>query len=216
MAAISGSSVSLRTPNRVARQSPRNDRDCDGYRGDGLVGIKHVAGEVRQERYLYDGANVWSDTWTITRPIPGINESGSRSYVHGLGTDQMLARRGHDPETIDGAVTRLKADRAIDDTRVAETIVRTQTTVKHRGKMRVLRQLEAAGIAPDTAHRAIDAAFSEMDDDTLIVAALARRLRGRTTIADERELGRLYRFLVGQGFEAERVLAVLKRHQPPE
>ena len=66
----------------------------------------------------------------------------ARGELSEIQVRQRLARRGHDPETIDGAVTRLKDDRAIDDTRVAETIVRTQTTVKHRGKMRVLRQLE--------------------------------------------------------------------------
>jgi SOS response regulatory protein OraA/RecX len=52
--------------------------------------------------------------------------------------------------------------------------------------------------------------FGSIDGDTLLEASLAKRLHGREQIADERELQRLYRYLVGQGFEPDRVLAVLK------
>ena len=40
---------------------------------------------------------------------------------------QRLARRGHEPDSVDAAVARLRQERAIDDTRVAEAIVRTQS-----------------------------------------------------------------------------------------
>ena len=43
----------------------------------------------------------------------------------------------------------------------------------------------------------------------MLDAALAKRLRGRDTVADEREYQRLYRYLVGQGFESDRVLKAL-------
>ena len=52
---------------------------------------------------------------------------------------QRLARRGHDPESIDAAVARLKGERAIDDARVAEAIARTETAAKRRGRLRVSR-----------------------------------------------------------------------------
>ena len=53
---------------------------------------------------------------------------------------------------------------------------------------------------------------ADLDDDELLEAALAKRLRGGAAIADEREFNRLYRYLVGQGFEPDRVLALLKKH----
>ncbi len=125
---------------------------------------------------------------------------------------QRLARREHDPEAIDAAVARLLDERAIDDNRVAEAIARTETGVRRRGKLRVLRKIESAGIATATAKRAVDAVFEDLDPSDLLETALHKRLRGRDQVSDQAEFARLYRYLVGQGFEADRVLARLKRN----
>ena len=122
---------------------------------------------------------------------------------------QRLARRQHDPESIDTAIERLKAERAIDDQRVAGAIARTQTAVRGRGRLRVKRQIEAAGISSAVAERAVDEVFQDVDPDALLHAALDRRLRGRTELTD-RDRARLYRYLLGQGFDSDRVLAVLR------
>ena len=55
----------------------------------------------------------------------------------------------------------------------------------------------------------MDEVFGALDDDALIGAALARRLRGRETIKDDAEFARLYRYLVGQGFEPDQVMKTL-------
>ena len=123
---------------------------------------------------------------------------------------QRLAARGHAADEIDEAISRLKEERAIDDARVAQAIARTETTVKRRGKLRVRLQIERAGIASSTARQAIDEVFGALDDDALIEAALAKRLRQGATISGEREFARLYRYLLGQGFDADRVLRALK------
>ena len=124
---------------------------------------------------------------------------------------QRLARREHDPEAIDAAVARLLEERAIDDARVAGAIARTETGIRKRGRLRVRRKIENAGISPATARRAIDEVFGALDDEDLLESALAKRLRGGASIADQREFNRLYRYLVGQGFEPDRVLARLKK-----
>jgi regulatory protein len=126
---------------------------------------------------------------------------------------QRLARRGHEPASIDAAVERLKNERAIDDVRVAEAIARTETIVKRRGRLRVRRQIEHAGIAPTIARGAVDEVFGDIDDKALIEAALAKRLRDRGQIADDREFQKLYRYLIAQGFEADSVLRTLTAHR---
>jgi len=126
---------------------------------------------------------------------------------------QRLARKGHDADAVDAAVERLRAERAIDDARVAEAIAHTETAIRRRGRLRVRRRIEQAGIAPATARQALDAVFGEIDDEALIEAALARRLRGRDAIDSDVERRKLYRFLVGQGFEPDRVLATLRKHR---
>ena len=143
--------------------------------------------------------------------IDGLRMLGRRELSEAQ-VRQRLARKGHPSDDIDAAVDRLRHERAIDDARVAEAIAHTETTVRRRGKLRVRRQIEQAGIAPATARHAIDEVFGGIDDEALLEEALARRLKGRDRLADETEFRRLFRYLVGQGFEPDRVMAILKRH----
>jgi len=129
---------------------------------------------------------------------------------------QRLARRGYDQETIDAAVVRLTNDGSLDDERAARAMAHAETSLRKRGRLRVTRRLEAAGIAPDVAQRATQEIFHTVDADALIGAALQKRLRGREQIAGDREFQRLYRYLIGQGFESDRVVALLRRHKGRE
>jgi regulatory protein len=123
---------------------------------------------------------------------------------------QRLARKAYPQDEIDEAVARLREERAIDDQRVAEAIVRTETAIRKRGKVRVRLQLERAGIAKGTARQAVDDVFEGIDGEALLESSLRKRLRGRETIADDREFQRLFRYLVGQGFESDRVMQLLR------
>ncbi len=148
-------------------------------------------------------------------------EPTSKAYITGLHllarrelseaqVRQRLARRRFEPEEIDAAIARLLEERALDDRRVATAIANTETRVRGRGRLRVKRQIEAAGINASLAQDAVDAVFGDIDSDALLSAALERRLRGRAAIADDREFQRLYRYLLTQGFDSDRVLALLR------
>jgi regulatory protein len=126
---------------------------------------------------------------------------------------QRLGRRGHSDTAIESAVARLREARAIDDVRVAEAIARNQIATKRRGRRRAEQQIVQAGISPDTARSAARTVSESLDTDALLEASLARRLRGVDRTIDRKEFARLYRYLVGQGFESDRVLAVLKKHE---
>jgi regulatory protein len=122
-----------------------------------------------------------------------------------------LARREFEPEHIDAAVARLRGDGAINDARTAMAIARTAASIRGQGKRRARLRVDAAGIDRAVAAAAVDAVFADIDSDALLHAALERRLRGRTELADQKEKARLFRYLVGQGFEADRVLDALRR-----
>jgi regulatory protein len=149
----------------------------------------------------------------VSAYVDGLRMLGRRELSEAQ-VRQRLARKGHESDAVEAAVERLRAERAIDDARVAEAIAHTETTVRHHGKLRVRRQIEQAGIAPATARGAIDSVFDAIDDGAMLQAALARRLRGRDRIADEAEFRRLFRYLVGQGFEPDRVMTALRKHRP--
>ena len=123
---------------------------------------------------------------------------------------ERLRRRGYDDEHVDAAVGRLKGDRSLDDSRVALAMARQEVSTRRHGRLRAQRQLEAAGLSPTLARQALDEIFSTVDQDTLIAAALGRRLRGSRSIEDDNEFRRLYRFLIGQGFDNDLVLRTLK------
>ena len=133
----------------------------------------------------------------------------ARRELSELQVRQRLARKGHESDDIDAAIARLRDERALDDARVADAIARTETSIRKRGKLRVRMQIERAGIAKSTAKRAVDEVFDAIDAEALLESSLAKRLRGRETIADDREFQRLYRYLIGQGFESERVVKAL-------
>src|SRR5262245_10965580 len=98
---------------------------------------------------------------------------------------QRLERRGYSSDEIDRAADRLRAERALDDVRVAEAIARTQTSVKRRGKIRVRQQIQQAGIAAAIANHVVNDVFDAVDQGALLEASLAKRLRpGRRITTD--------------------------------
>jgi regulatory protein len=125
---------------------------------------------------------------------------------------QRLSRRGYPADEIDATLDRLRQDGSVDDARVAGAIARSQLAVKKRGRLRVRREIEAAGIASSLAERAVAEVYAEVDADALLTAAIDRRL-GSKRIEDDRDMARLYRYLVTQGFDSDRAMAALRKRR---
>jgi regulatory protein len=123
---------------------------------------------------------------------------------------QRLARRKFEAGDIDAAVARLRDEKAIDDRRTALACARTELRVKRRGRARVVRQIESLGIARDLARQAVAEVFGEVDERELLEQALNRRLRHGMKLSDPAVFRRLYRYLLGQGFDSERVITLLR------
>jgi regulatory protein len=122
-----------------------------------------------------------------------------------------LARQQFDDADIDAAVERLRDERALDDRRTALACARTQVRTRHRGRARVVRQIEALGIAREIARDAVGEVFADVDEDALLEQALERRLRQGESLSDLTVLRRVHRYLLGQGFDPARVTDLLRR-----
>ena len=110
---------------------------------------------------------------------------------------QRLARKGHDPTPSTTPSRACASERAIDDARVAEAIARTETDpAQAREGARADADRARRHRESDREARRRRGRSTSIDDDALLEASLAKRLRGRDTIADDREFQRLYRYLV--------------------
>jgi len=133
-----------------------------------------------------------------------------------LSTADVRARlldRGFAPSEIDEAVERLTESGALDDRRVARAYARTAATVKGRGRLRVMRELQQMGIEGATAAEALGEVFGELDERSMIGRALQKKLRGAVRPASPLEYARLYQFLMRQGFSPAGVTAALGHYR---
>jgi regulatory protein len=123
-----------------------------------------------------------------------------------------LRKRKIDDEQIESAVARLKADRTLNDRRVAVAMARMESAIRHRGRARIIQKIRQAGIDADTADEAIREVFQEVDESELLDRAFERKMRCKTVKdLDEKGRARIVRALVGQGFSFDAVLKRLKK-----
>ena len=122
-----------------------------------------------------------------------------------------LKRRQIDDEAIAAAISRLKQDGTLNDRRVAGAIARMETSIKHRGRARVIQKIRQAGIDGDTADEATRRAFEDVDEDEVLVQAMSKNLRGKAASdLDEKGRARLIRSLVSQGFRLDAIFKKLR------
>jgi regulatory protein len=122
-----------------------------------------------------------------------------------------LLERDHPEPDVDEAIVRLLEVKALDDARFARLYARTAVDVKGRGRLRVQQELQARGIARDTASEAVGEVFGEKDERALVAKALQKKLRGRPKPSDPREYARLYQHLMRQGFSPAVVSAAIRK-----
>ena len=123
-----------------------------------------------------------------------------------------LKRRKFAPDDIDATINRLIRDRTVDDLRVARAFARMESSIKGRGKRRVLQAVQRLGIDSGTAEDAVNEVFGEVDEDALLQRALEKRLKGHSVDElDDKARARIIRQLVGQGFSFASVVRALRQ-----
>ena len=121
-----------------------------------------------------------------------------------------LRRRGFEGSQVENTIDRLQREGALDDTRTATAHAHHHADVACRGPLRAEREIAALGIAPAVARAAVAEVYVEYGVETVIERALARRLPEGAPVEDRVHFGKLYRYLVRQGFEPHLVNATLR------
>ncbi len=120
---------------------------------------------------------------------------------------ERLRDRGYSEDTVDDCISRLTADRTLDDRRVAANHIRTAREIKSRGRLRIERELAQRGIAPALAHELLGD-LPKDDDQAQIARVMARKhLPARLSLAERR---RIFQHLLRRGFPADAISRALR------
>jgi regulatory protein len=115
-----------------------------------------------------------------------------------------LLRKGYTPEAASGALGLLQAERMLDDTRYAESLVRALTR-RGQGATRIRQALAKAGIEPEGA----EAALSSGPDFAALAEDVRRRKFGAAIPRDWAGKARQMRFLQYRGFSSSQISSAL-------
>jgi regulatory protein len=133
--------------------------------------------------------------------------------------NEYLGRRAENPDLIKPVVQKLKEQQYLDDARYARDYARVHAQGRHQGKFRIARELRGRGVPDRHIEAALEAAFAETDENVLVRARLARKLKNLRGPLDEKKRASLYRSLLRSGFSADAIrdelrAAVRQAHVP--
>jgi regulatory protein len=137
---------------------------------------------------------------------------------------RKLISKRFEADVIDATLTRLADEKWLDDERFAGALVRTRSG-RRVGKMRILRELNAAGVERDAARAAVAENIDPEREQEQLKALCLKRMRalGRrhgTEWLDTAEgRNKLTVWLLNQGYDAALVQSVIREtrlvhHQP--
>ena len=126
---------------------------------------------------------------------------------------RKLARRAALPAEVDEVIARLKENGYLNDQRLAESFASWRKDNEGFGKDRVIRDLMARKVAPETAKKAAEKAYASADEVEMIRQFLERKYRGKdlhALLKEEKHLASAYRRLRTAGFGSATSIRVLK------
>ncbi|MCG6924315.1 MAG: recombination regulator RecX [Acidobacteria bacterium] len=113
---------------------------------------------------------------------------------------RALATRGHSDEEIDEAMSRLRAQRYVDDDTFAERFARSRLSHYGQGQARIRQGLRLRGVGREEIENGLVAALEDVSEDEVLDRTARRYWRQHTRVEPARRLPRLWAFLLRRGF----------------
>ena len=125
------------------------------------------------------------------------------------GLRDKLRQSGFSPDAVDAALAYVQSYGYIDDSRYARTYIAYRMDSKSRQK--IIQELIGKGVDKETAVAAWEeeAALNSPDDRTLLFRTVEKKYAPGTEL-DEKEMRRLYGYLVRRGFQFSDISSVLE------
>jgi regulatory protein len=128
---------------------------------------------------------------------------------------RKLAAKAYPPEDIAATLKRLVEEKWLDDERYASALVRVRAR-KRVGRLRIRRELRAAGVDSDAADTALSENIAPDDERGRLVALCDKKIRlltnrhGEEFLASAEGRNKLAGYLLRQGYEMALVLDVMR------
>ena len=129
---------------------------------------------------------------------------------------RKLRAKKYEPEDIDLAIARLHREKWLDDARFAGAFVRTRAS-KRVGRLRIRRELQAAGVDGDAAEVALRENVDAEREGEALRELCARRARvltrrhGEEYLATQEGRTKLAAYLTGQGYDSSLVWEIVRK-----
>ena len=121
---------------------------------------------------------------------------------------RKLAAKKYDGQDIAAAVARLRDEKWLDDARFADAFVRTRLR-KRIGRLRIRRELIAAGVDDDVAAAALRRNEDEGGEREAALA-VARKRAARLDLATPEDRNKLKAYLLKQGYDLSLIHDVVR------
>jgi regulatory protein len=123
---------------------------------------------------------------------------------------QKLRRKKFTEPAIDGAVARLKTLGFLDDRRLAEHYASALVRNRALGRFRVERELKARRVDPRTVQPALEKAFEDTDERSLLEKTLDQKVRTLRLPLTRARLYALCNALRRRGFRSDDILKAVR------
>jgi len=124
---------------------------------------------------------------------------------------QYLGRLAEDETGMAVVITKLQQMNYLDDAKYARDYARLHAQSRRQGRFRISRELRARGVADADIDAALNSAFEETDEATLVRARVKRKISQVRGPLDQKKTASLYRSLIAAGFSADVIRAEMKR-----
>ena len=123
---------------------------------------------------------------------------------------RALARKGYQPEVIEGTVEQLLNLGLIDDELYAQDLARSLAGRKRTGRKAIIYKLRQNGVDAELAERVVQDTLEGVDETERARAALAPKLPKWADLPPVKLKQKAWQFLARLGFEGDTIAAALR------
>jgi regulatory protein len=113
---------------------------------------------------------------------------------------RALLGKEHDPEEVEAALRRLRAERYLDDHGFAERFAKSRLAGRGLGRLRVRQGLRQRGVERKVAEAGLAVALRDVSEEQVLDAVARRYWRQQARHEPALRLRRLWTFLLRRGF----------------